>query len=136
MSNRRAERIASVIHAELARMLREDVKDPRVGAISITGVSLKPDLSVARVRYLPLAGAGNRAQVQAGLQAASRYMRGPVGRVLGIRHAPELRFELDVNVEYAAHMNELLSRLPPSINEIADAAPGESTDDPAGQEEE
>ncbi len=136
MSNRRAERIASVIHAELARMLREEVKDPRVGAISITGVSLKPDLSVARVRYLPLAGAGDRTLVQAGLQAASRYMRGPVGRVLGIRHAPELRFELDVNVEYAAHMNELLSNLPRPTTDLADPPEGESTDDPAGKEEE
>jgi ribosome-binding factor A len=115
MSNRRAERIASVIHAELARMLREEVKDPRVGAISITGVSLKPDLSVARVRYLPLAGAGDRALVQAGLDASARYMRGPLGRALGIRHAPELRFELDANVEYAAHMDALLKKLPAPV---------------------
>lgn len=112
MSSRRAERIASVIHAEIARLLREEVKDPRVGTISITGVSLKPDLSVAKVRYVPLAGAGNAIQVQAGLDAASRFLRGPLGRALGIRHAPELRFELDANVEYAAHMDRLLRNLP------------------------
>ncbi len=114
MSSRRAERIASVMHAELARLLREEVKDPRVGTISITEVSVRPDLSVARVRYLPLAGAGDRTQVQAGLQAAARFLRGPMGRALGIRHAPELRFELDPNVEYAAHMDALLRSLPPA----------------------
>ncbi len=115
MSSRRAERIASVIHAELARLLREEVKDPRVGTISITEVSLKPDLSIARVRYMPLAGAGDRAQVQAGLEAAARFLRGPLGRALGIRHAPELRFELDPNVEYAAHMDQLLRNLPAPV---------------------
>lgn len=112
MSSRRAERIASVVHEEVARLLREEVKDPRVGTVSITEVQLKPDLSVARIRYLPLGGAGDRTQVQAGLEAAARFLRGPVGRALGIRHAPELRFELDPNVEYAAHMDRLLRNLP------------------------
>jgi ribosome-binding factor A len=124
MSNRRAERIASVIHAELARLLREEVKDPRVGSISITGVTLKPDLSVAKVRYLPLGGAGDRALVQAGLEASARFLRGPIGRALGIRHAPELRFELDANIEYAAHMDALLSRLAPAAA-AAETAPAD-----------
>lgn len=114
MSSRRAERIASVIHAELARLLREEVKDPRVGPVSITGVSIKPDLSVARVRYVPLGGAGDVALVQAGLEAAARFLRGPLGRALGIRHAPEIRFEADRNVEYAAHMDRVLRNLPPA----------------------
>ena len=129
MSSRRAERIASVIHAELARLLREEVKDPRVGTISITGVSVRPDLSIARVRYLPLAGAGDRVQVQSGLEAAARFLRGPIGRALGIRHAPELRFELDPNVEYAAHMERLLRTLPV-------AAPESETPPNAGEGEE
>jgi ribosome-binding factor A len=117
MSSRRAERVASVIHAELARLLREEVKDPRVGSVSITGVSVKPDLSIARVRYLPLGGEGDRAQVQAGLDAAVRFLRGPLGRALGIRHAPEIRFELDQNVEYAAHMERVLRNLPAAAPE-------------------
>ncbi|MDP2311503.1 MAG: 30S ribosome-binding factor RbfA [Pseudomonadota bacterium] len=114
MSSRRAERIGSVMHAELARLLREEVKDPRVGTISITEVLVRPDLSQARVRYLPLGGQGDRIQVQAGLEAAARFLRGPIGRALGIRHAPELRFELDPNVEYAARMEALLRSIPPA----------------------
>ena len=123
MSSRRAERIASVMHAELARLLREEVKDPRVGTISITEVVVKADLSTARIRYLPLGGAGDRAQIQSGLEAASRFLRGPMGRALGIRHAPELRFELDPNVEYAARMDALLKSLPaPAAEPAAPAA--------------
>ncbi|MES2637845.1 MAG: 30S ribosome-binding factor RbfA [Myxococcota bacterium] len=139
MSNRRAERIASIMHAELARLLREEVKDPRVGTISITEVLVKPDLGSARVRYLPLGGAGDRVQVQAGLEAAARYLRGPVGRALGIRHAPELKFELDPNVEYAARMDALLRALPPAAEEPAApvgeaAAPVNETPKEGGEE--
>lgn len=127
MSSRRADRVASVIHAEIARLVREEVKDPRVGTISITEVNVKPDLSVARIRYLPLGGAGDRVQVQAGLEAAARFLRGPIGRALGIRHAPELRFELDPNVEYAAHMDRLLRTLP-------SAAPADAETEEKGEE--
>jgi ribosome-binding factor A len=136
MSSRRAERIASVMHAELARLLREEVKDPRVGTISITEVVVKADLSTARIRYLPLAGAGDRVQIQSGLEAASRFLRGPMGRALGIRHAPELRFELDPNVEYAARMEALFKTLPAPAAEDAAAedAAAEDVAAPAAQE--
>ncbi len=112
MSSRRAERIAALIQAEVSRLLREDVKDPAVGDISVTEVSVNASLSVAKIRYLPLGGRGDAAVIQAALDIAGRRMRGPVGRALGIRHAPELRFQRDLNVEYAAEMDALISRLP------------------------
>jgi len=67
---------------------------------------------VARIRYLPLAGQGDRAAIAAALLEAAKQMRGPVGRALGLRHAPELRFEIDKNIEYAQHMEEVFRRLP------------------------
>ena len=112
MSTRRAERVASAVHAELARMLREDIKDPAVERVSITGVTISPDLTVAKVRYVPLGGVGDRVAMQAALEAAAKKMRGPIGRVLRLRHAPDLRFEYDKNIEYAAHMDAVLSQLP------------------------
>lgn len=112
MASRRPARIAAVIREEVARRLLTDVKDPRVGSVSVLAVTVNPDLTVARISYLPLGGKGDRAQIQAGLDSASRALRGPVGRALGVRHAPELRFELDRNVEYAAHMEGLLANLP------------------------
>ncbi|MFZ5480588.1 MAG: 30S ribosome-binding factor RbfA [Myxococcota bacterium] len=115
--SRRAERVASVIHAELSRMLREEVKDPALGSVSVTAVSVTPDLSVARVRYMPLGGQGDRAVIQAALDAEARKLRGPLGRALGIRHAPEIRFEIDKNVEYAARMDEILKNLPKPTTE-------------------
>lgn len=112
MANRRAARIASAIQHEVASLLLTDVKDPRIGSISVTGVTVNDDLSVAHIQYLPLGGEGDRKAIQEGLKSAARSLRGPVGRALGIRHAPELRFEIDRNLEYAMHMNDVLANLP------------------------
>ncbi len=112
MSSRRAERVASVVHQELARMLLEDVKDEQLRLVSLVAVAVSPDLSVAKVKWLPLGGLGNRASMQASLDRVAKQLRGPLGRALKIRHAPEIRFELDRNVEYAAHMEHVLSNLP------------------------
>lgn len=124
MANRRAERIASAVQQEVARLLLTDVKDPRVGSISVTGVTVNADLSVAILTYLPLNGAGDRKIIAEGLKQAAKHMRGPVGRALGARHAPELRFEIDRNLEYALHMADVLANLPKSAD--ADPDSGET----------
>ena len=111
MPARRADRIAARVQEEVTLLLQRGVPDPRVGPISIVSVSVNDDLSVARIKWLPFGGIGDRAQIAEGLKAVAPQIRGPVGRALGIRHAPELRFEIDANVEYAAHMDELFARL-------------------------
>lgn len=111
MGARRADRIAVRVQEEVTLLLQRGVNDPRVGPISILGVSVNDDLSVARIRWLPFGGVGDRAAITEGLKAVAPQLRGPVGRALGIRHAPELRFEIDANVEYAAHMDEVFARL-------------------------
>ena len=103
-------------------MLLEDVKDDQLRLVSLVAVSVSPDLSVAKVMWLPLGGLGNREAMQAGLDRASRQLRGPLGRALKIRHAPEIRFELDRNVEYAAHMEHVLSNLPKAADDDVVAA--------------
>ena len=107
-------------------MLREDVKDEALRLVSIVEVVVNPDLSVAHVKWLPLGGLGNRGAMQAGLDRAARKLRGPVGRALGIRHAPELRFEIDRNVEYAAHMEGVLANLPKATSDATDTGEDES----------
>ena len=140
MASRRPARIAAVIREEVARRLLTEVKDPRVGPVSVVEVTVNPDLTVARITSLPLGGKGDRALIQAGLDSVARGLRGPVGRALGVRHAPELRFELDRNIEYAARMDEVFAHLPaPAVEEggaadEADADPDETdgTDDGEG----
>jgi len=131
MANRRAERIASAVQQEVARLLLTDVKDPRVGVISITGVTMNQDLSVAHITYLPLGGAGDRKQIQEGLKQVGKHLRGPVGRALGTRHSPDLRFEIDRNLEYAMHMSDVLANLPKPVED--EAEPAVPTNDEGGE---
>lgn len=117
MGHKRPERIAGLIHSELSRLLREEVSDPRVGMVSITHVSMSPDLKRAMVRVLPLGGEGDRKAVHDGLRAASGYLRGRLGRALKLRHAPALIFALDEALEDAVRMTDMLTRLVPEDGE-------------------
>jgi ribosome-binding factor A len=113
MGHKRPERVAGLVHSELSRLLREEVSDPRVGSVSITGVRLTPDLKRAMVRVLPLGGEGDHRAVLVGLEAAAGYLRGRVGRNLKLRYAPALIFELDEGLEDAVRMTHLLNHLIP-----------------------
>ena len=115
---------------EVARRLREEIKDPRLELLTVTGVQMSPDLTVARVRYLPFAGAEDTAELRNALKDAARRLRGSVGRALGIRVAPELRFEVDRNVQHAARMEEVFREL--NRRETPEVAPD---DGPGGEEE-
>jgi ribosome-binding factor A len=110
VSNARGARIASQMQRSLAVLLRREVKDPRVGNVTITAVDLNPDRSVARVHFLPFAGGHSADEVLAGLRSASGFLRGEVARELKLRHAPRLEFEVDTNIEQAAHLTQLINR--------------------------
>jgi ribosome-binding factor A len=110
VSNARGARIASQMQRSLAALLRREVKDPRVGNITITAVDLNADRSVARVLFLPFAAGHSADEVLAGLRSASGFLRGEVARELKLRHAPRLEFEVDTNIEQAAHLTQLIDR--------------------------
>ncbi len=111
MPGHRPARIAEMIHKELAQRLRLEVKDPRVTPISITHVSVTGDLRKAHVQYLPLGGGEVPVELREGLDEAARRLRGPIGRALRLRHAPELVFEVDEHTEEAVRMTSLLDRM-------------------------
>ncbi|GDX81104.1 ribosome-binding factor A [Deltaproteobacteria bacterium] len=117
MAGRRADRIANRVQEEITRLLREGVPDERVGNVSVIGVTVNDDLTCATIRWLPFGGIGDRVAIAEGLKTVAPYLRGPVGRSLGIRHSPELRFELDRNVEYAARMDDLFASLPKPVED-------------------
>ena len=95
MKGIRPQRVAELVHRELAVLLRTDIKDPRVGDVSITHIQVTGDLRQARVYVTSLGGGGDDKQMLRGLQSAARFLRGRVGRALKLRHAPELEFRLD-----------------------------------------
>lgn len=101
------------IEAELQRVLAElmrEVKDPRVGNVTITAVSVAPDLSTARVFFVPFASQHSPEEVRTGLTHAGGFLRGEAGRRLRLRHAPRLEFVFDETIEEAARLTSLIDR--------------------------
>ena len=120
MSQARTRRIESEIQRLLATLIAREVKDPRVGNVTITQVSLAPDMASARVFFTPFAARNPPGQVSAALTHAAGFLRGELGRRLGLRHAPRLQFVFDESVEGAAHLTGLIDR---AVARDAAAAP-------------
>jgi len=107
-NNSRAQRIEQQMLRTLAQLVRREVKDPRVGNVTITAVTLAPDGGSAKVYFLPFGDQHTPAEVAAGLNSAAGFLRGEVGRDLGLRHAPKLEFEHDANIERAHQLTSLI----------------------------
>ena len=104
----RSRRVGDQIQRTLSELLRRDVRDPRLGPVTITEVRVSQDLSHAKVFYSVLGGARDPALTQEILDNAAGHLRGPLGRALSLRHAPELHFEADTLIDEGARMSELI----------------------------
>ena len=111
MASYRPKRIAEMVHKEVSHRLRVEIKDPRISPISITNVEVSRDLQGAVISYLPLGGGVPTEDLLAGLSDAARRLRGPIGRALRLRRAPNLQFVYDSNFENAVRVSNLLDRL-------------------------
>lgn len=106
----RLQRIESQMQRVLAEMISREVKDPRVGPVTVTQVILARDLSEARVLVVPFGGGDAHPQMIAGLTAAAGFLRGEVGRRVGMRHAPRLQFVQDDSFDRAAALTALIDK--------------------------
>lgn len=129
--SRRLERLNEQMRRDISEILRNEVKDPRVGLITVTEARVSSDLSYARMYVRALDG--NEEGMLEGLKAATPYIRRELGKRLSIRHIPELRFEPDRALEHALHIEKLLSEVLPGDSDDAEA---ELEDDVAEDESE
>lgn len=104
----RLQRFEAQMQRVLAEMIPREVKDPRVGSVTITQVALASDLGHARVFFVPFGRTGSRPEVLEGLRAAAGFLRGEVGRRVGLRHAPRLEFIADDSFDKAAELTALI----------------------------
>jgi len=109
--SRRPEQVAGTIRQVIADALAREVRDPRVGFVTVTGVLVTNDLSHARVMVRVPGDDGVKAKAMEGLQSAAGFLRTRAARVLTTRTVPELHFELDQGVEHAARIEELLESI-------------------------
>lgn len=96
---------------EISALLLKGLKDPRVGFVTITGVSVTPDMHLARVHYTVYGDETQRAETQKGLKSAVPFIRRELSRRLRLRYVPELIFEFDKALEYGNRIDSLLRQL-------------------------
>ncbi|MCL6563116.1 MAG: 30S ribosome-binding factor RbfA [Firmicutes bacterium] len=113
MNQARADRIAREMQEELGAMLQREVKDPRIGFVSVTRVQLSRDLSVAKVYVSIFGDDAAVAQSLAGLESAAAFLRGEVARRLGLRLAPQLEFHPDPSIAESVRLHQIMKNLPP-----------------------
>ena len=108
MSYQRIDRISEQVRREVDRIIREDVSDPRVrGTFSITRADVTRDLRYAKV-YVSVLEDDKAEDMLKALKKAAGFIRRELGRRVQLRCVPELIFELDTNIEYAARISEIL----------------------------
>ncbi len=97
--SRRSTRLADQIAREMAIALAEDAKDPRLELVTISGVALNADMSIARIYYTLSGDAERLAAVAKGLEQAKGFLRTLLGQRLRMKFVPELRFARDTYLE-------------------------------------
>ncbi len=104
----RARRIEEQLKRLLAELVRREVKDPRVGLITITSAEVSRDLTHADVYFTPFAGIGDATAALEALRHASGFLRHQIRNLMRLRVAPELVFHIDDSVERGARLSTLI----------------------------
>jgi len=114
MGGHRTDQVGAQVREEIMQIIRRDLKDPRIGFVSITQVRMSPDLRAARVRVSVLGDETQQQRTLAGLRSATGLIRHELGRRLeNLKVSPELRFELDPSIEYSVHISKRLREILP-----------------------
>ena len=132
----RIKRVNEQLKREIAEILLGEVKDPRVGPVTVTGVSTAPDLTLARVFVHPLGDDDERRETMAGLRAAGAFIRAEIGRRLPLRRSPEIRFEIDETLEHARRIEQILAEVAPPEDPGVETPEPDDSPDGAGAAEE
>ncbi|MGE5675182.1 MAG: 30S ribosome-binding factor RbfA [Mycobacterium leprae] len=120
MGNQRSARVGDQMRTELADLIR-DLKDPRVGFVSIVKVEAAQDLRHAKIFISVLGNDEQKKESMKGLQSASGFLRSEVGQRMRLRYTPELHFVLDDSIEHGAKIASLLVQVQKEQKEKAES---------------
>jgi len=110
--SRRPEQVAETVRQAVTEaLMRGEVRDPRIGLVTVTAVHVSGDASHARVLVVPAGDDPAKERALEGLRSAAGFLRSKVARLLSTRTVPELHFELDRGLEHAARIGALLEEL-------------------------
>ena len=105
----RSDRVAEQVRRDLADLIRSELKDPRVGMISLTAVELTPDYAHAKIYFSTLDG-DHLEEIERGLKRAAGFLRRELGRRIHIHTLPELHFVYDNSIERGASLSLLINQ--------------------------
>jgi ribosome-binding factor A len=133
MSTARLARIADQIQRELSELVREELRDPRVKMVTITGVEVSRDQSHAKVWFTTLGTAENAEACGEGLSRAAGFLRAGLAHRLSTRTVPELHFSYDESIERGVRLSRLIDEAvaAPGAEAPPPAAPGPEVPPPA-----
>lgn len=110
-ASHRPERVAELVRQTVGAFLTGDVRDPRIGFVTVTGVEVTADLSHANVRVSVMGTEEEKARSLEGLASAARFLRAQLSQELRLRTSPELHFHLDRGLEHAQRIDQVLKTL-------------------------
>ncbi|MDA8227131.1 MAG: 30S ribosome-binding factor RbfA, partial [Desulfitobacterium hafniense] len=99
---------------EISQMIREELKDPRIGFVTVTSVEVADDLGHAKVFVSVLGDTQTGKDTLDVLKRAAGYVRTEIGKRIRLRHVPEIVFKHDLSIEHGAHIAKLLREVVPT----------------------
>ncbi|MFV1951712.1 MAG: 30S ribosome-binding factor RbfA [Nitrospinota bacterium] len=111
MEFKRSKRVGGIVLQEISQILLRDIKDPRIGFATLTGIEVSDDLKYAKVFVSILGEEDEKTNTLKGLQSASGFIRRELGSRIRLRSIPELIFKIDTSLEHGAYINKILEDL-------------------------
>ena len=134
MANTRPQKVAEQIRIELSELLARDVHDPGIGFITLTKVSVTPDLQLARVYYTSLGDERGLRETAKALQRALPFLRRQIAQRVRLRRVPEIEFFYDKSVAQHDRVEQILQELKAEADAQREGAPATDLAKPPGQE--
>ena len=110
-SYKRSDRVADLIKEELSDIIHREIRDPRIGIVTLTGVKLTDDLKLARVFFVEMGKDACDPDTLKGLEQAKSFMKRALGKRLKLRHIPDIIFTLDESFAYGSRIDKLLAEI-------------------------
>jgi len=108
---KRSDRVGDLIKVELADIIFRQIKDPRIGIVTITGVKMTDDLKLARIYFVEMGKDTCDQKTRDGLEQAKSFMKRELGKRLNIRHIPDITFTPDESFAYGSRIEKLLAEI-------------------------
>jgi ribosome-binding factor A len=111
MGTQRPERVQEAIRQEVSKIVHDEIKDPRLGFITITAVELTRDLRYARIYFSVLGGDKAKHLALKGLISARKYIKGLLADKINLKFMPEIEFKIDESLERTQHIYDLFEKI-------------------------